>query len=386
MDAPLLDGFAEWLAVASAGRLAHADPDTIHAEVCSRLHAMGLPLWRSNLMLDTLHPVDNGGQSIWRDGTHASSRHVRVPVWGDNYLLSPIRIVDETAQPFRSRLEGPFPDMPLLAELAQQGATDYVAVPLPFLDFAVRTATISFATQRPGGFGDADMARLLRAAQVLGPVLERTVTRQIALNLLDTYVGPRSGAKVFAGQIDRDAVTRIDAAILFGDLRNFTALSNAVPPEAVIALLDDWFDMVDSAVAAQGGEVLKFIGDGVLAIFPTEGDQDPCRRAVAAARAIITAGRNLSVATGNGPQPVAFGLGLHVGEVAYGNVGSRTRLDFTVIGPAVNLASRLQALCATLGVPALATQAIADRLGERLEPLGSFALRGFAAPVPVLAV
>jgi adenylate cyclase len=278
--------------------------------------------------------------------------------------------------------------MPLLEELAAEGTTDYVMLPLPFLD-TTRTAAISFATRRPGGFTPEVMHELEQAACLLSPWAERFVLRNIALNLLEAYLGAEAGRRVYDGQIERGDVRTIEAAIWFCDLRGFTALSDRLPRPKLVAVLNRWFEVVGGAVAEAGGEILKFMGDGLLAVFRIDGDPATvCDRALAAAEAALAGTQALdAMLAGRGLEPFRFGLALHLGEVEFGNIGTPHRLDFTVIGPAVNMASRLEALTKELAVPAVASEAFARASGSRsLRPLGRFTLRGIGEPASVFGL
>jgi adenylate cyclase len=210
--------------------------------------------------------------------------------------------------------------------------------------------------------------------------MERYVLRRIAIDLLDTYVGPHTGQRILEGQVDRGAVELIEAAIWFADLRGFTLFSEQSPIPEVLAHLNIWFGTIGEVVEAHGGEVLKFIGDAVLAIFPTSVGQDratSCRKALAAAQEF---GRRTEAENAQrrstGARPMAHGLALHVGELAYGNVGASHRLDFTVIGPAVNRASRLLDLAKRLDRQVLISDAVAQEVAQPLVDLGRHHLRG----------
>ncbi len=370
-----LSGLADWLAAAAQ---AHRPIDELHIHFCRRLGAAGLPIWRSSLALEVLHPEISGSQFIWTEESATTTDALRGgALESPSYLNSPDRIVDDTDRPFRQRLDQAAQNMPLLQELKDLGATDYLILPLPFMDKS-RTAALSFATRKAGGFADSDLQGLSRAARIFGPYAERWVLRRLAIDLLDTYVGPRSGRRVFEGQIDRGEVERIDAAIWLADLRGFTRMSQAQTVESLLAALNDWLDIMVAAIDGQDGEVLKFMGDGVLAIFPCteDGAEGACRRALDAARKFCDDGDALNAARAEGGQPpLDFGLGLHLGPVAYGNIGARRRLDFTVIGPAVNYASRIQDLTKTLGRRVLASAAFAAATDGTLRSLGSQALR-----------
>ncbi|WP_052003059.1 adenylate/guanylate cyclase domain-containing protein [Microvirga sp. BSC39] len=373
-----------------ANEAPHDTVQGLFAGFCQEIVRSGVPVWRASLGLEVLHPEVSGWQHVWTDeslSVRASDRATAST--SESYLNSPTRVVDETGRPFRRRLDGPCPDMPLLEDLRLAGGTDYVMYPLPFLD-QTRTAVISFATQHPQGFDPASLGGLEFATRLLSPYLERHVLRRIAVDLLDTYVGPRTGQRIIEGRVDRGAVEMIEAAIWFADLRGFTLLSEQSPIPEVLANLNAWFGTIGDVVEAHGGEVLKFIGDAVLAIFPTSGEHDrmaACRKALAAAQEFgrrTDAENALRRSSGN--PLLSHGLALHVGEVAYGNVGAPHRLDFTVIGPAVNRASRLLDLAKRLDQQVLVSHAVARELDQPLVDLGRHPLRDVEKPQRVFTL
>jgi adenylate cyclase len=241
----------------------------------------------------------------------------------------------------------------------------------------------------PRPFTDDEAARLSEAARFAAAPLAALTTRATLTAALEAYLGRRSAARVLAGPLRRGVGEMIQAVIMFADLRGFTALSETNPPAAVIAALDAWFDRIALSVHAFGGEVLKFIGDGVLAIFPVGGGTlrgacDAALSAVAAARAGMA---HLDEERRRGGlKPLPFGVALHLGEILWGNIGAADRLDFTAIGPAVNLVSRLEGLCRPLGRAVLISGAFAAETSAPLVPLGEHALRGIAAPCAVFTV
>lgn len=379
-----MNPIARWLAYDAP----HHSVEALFAAFCRELVRAGVPVGRASLGLEVLHPEVSGWQHIWTNEAEAVSiraaDRATAPT-SQSYLNSPTRIVDETEQPFRRRLDAPCPDLPLLEELRLAGMTDYVMYPLSFLD-RTRTAVISFATRQAGGFDPESLDGLALAARLLSPYLERRVLRRIAVDLLDTYVGPRTGQRIIEGRVDRGAVELIEAAIWFADLRGFTSLSERSAIPDVIAHLNAWFGIVGEVVEAHGGEVLKFIGDAVLAIFPTSAEQDraaACRKALAAAREFC---RRSEAENSRRIVPVRHGLALHVGEVAYGNVGAAHRLDFTVIGPAVNRASRLLELAKRLDRQVLTSDALAREVDQTLVDLGLHRLRDVEQPQRVFTL
>jgi adenylate cyclase len=353
-----MEDIARWL----VNDAPHDSVEALFAAFCQEIVQPITPIWRASPGLEVLHPEVSGWQHVWTNESLSVRESNRATAaTSPSYLNSPTRIVDETGRPFRRRLQGPCPEIPLLEELRLAGATDYVMYPLPFLD-QTRTAVISFATQRAQGFDPASLDRLELAVRLLSPYLERHVLRRIAIDLLDTYVGPRTGQRILEGRVDRGAVELIEAAIWFADLRGFTALSERSPIPDVLAHLNAWFGTI-----------------GVLAIFPTSTGQDrtaACREALAAAQEFCrrTEAEN-ALCRSAGTPPLVHGLALHVGEVAYGNVGAPHRLDFTVIGPAVNRASRLLDLAKRLDRQVLVSDALAREVDQPLVDLGRHRLR-----------
>jgi adenylate cyclase len=266
-----------------------------------------------------------------------------------------------------------------------KGLTDYVAWPL--YHTLGKRHIVTFATDRPGGFDDAHIASLKRLLPVLALVSEIRMKNRLARTLLETYVGTHAGELILAGATRRGTGTTVRAAIMICDLRDFTRISDNWPRDDVIDLLNDYFDAISEPVARHGGEILKFMGDGLLAIFPLS-EPSACANllhAVTEARQAMAALNEKN--NGSGRAPLNFGIGLHVGDVMYGNIGSRTRLDFTVIGPAVNMASRLETLTKQFGKPVLLSRAFADFV-ERdfaLEHVGEHSVRGFSDPIELFA-
>jgi adenylate cyclase len=260
-----------------------------------------------------------------------------------------------------------------------------VILPLPFSHG--HSYACSWATREPGGFSDTAIARIVQIMPVFSLVLEILATRRIARNLMDTYIGHSAGERVLSGEIYRGVNEPIEAVVWISDLRGFTRLSDEFAPPVVLGILNDHFERVVGAIADQGGEVLKFIGDGMLAIFEIGDIADAraqCLAALDAAAAARDAIAALNRERGEAPE-IRWGLALDLGEVYYGNVGTPDRLDFTVIGKAVNLASRLEAIAADIGEPVVASQAFADASGVPMRDLGYHKVKGFEAPQAAFA-
>ena len=374
----------EWLI---EGAHSAATPDGVLAELCDQLVDVGIPLWRAAVFVRTLHPQILGRRVEWRHGAGVTMREASFEVFdSDSFRDSPIARVYEEVRPIRSRLDdaeaGAFP---LLADLRAEGGTEYLALPLLFSNGEVHVAT--WATQQVGGFTDRQVAVLETINAPLARVAEIRALRRTAVNLLDTYVGHEAGARILAGRIRRGFSETLRAAIWLSDMRGFTTLADRMPPTTLIELLNRYFDCQVPAILSHGGEVLKFMGDGLLAIFPLAAETDP-RGVCSAALAAATEMRSAVSALRDWPAPAdarapRYGLALHIGELLYGNIGAANRLDFTCIGPAVNLAARLEGLAAELKRTTLFSAEFARHGGEGIVPLGEFALAGFRAPQPV---
>jgi adenylate cyclase len=359
-------------------------------ELCWRLLGDGIPLWRANLHIGTLHPQTRGfGLRWWRERNVIEKyRVLHGSEATDDYLRSPIRGTIERGIAFRRRLDEATPEYPLLTRIRQAGGTDYFALAINRV--SGRFPVVAWATDRPGGFGPADIAALETINPALAAIIETRALRQIRDNLLDTYLGPQAARRVLAGQIRRGQGERLRVVIMASDLRDFTGLSDRLPPEEMIELLDDYFEAISSSVRAHGGEILKFAGDGVLAIFMADDHQDfapAALRALEAATGALDRFETINKARrARGQIGVRTGIGLHFGEVTYGNVGATDRLDFTVIGPAVNLAFRIEGLTKRLLKPLLTSRAFAEICPRPLASLGSHPVRGLYQPEEVFGL
>jgi len=378
---------ARWLLVEGP----HIDSGVeLFDELCWRLLGDNLPLWRATFHIGVLHPQIRGIGARWlRDRKIVEEyRILHGSEDTDEYRLSPIRETIERGMPFRRRLDQPVREFPLLERIRKAGATDYFALPLNrvFQRFPV----VTWATDRPGGFSDADIAALEDINPALAAIAETRAERRISASLLDTYLGPQAGRRILAGQILRAQGERLRAVIMMTDVRNFTGLSDRLPGDAVIELLDDYFDAIVAPIQENKGEILKFMGDGVLAIFPADDDEDFAPSSLRALDAATQGLERLAAINQQRRQnesgEVLTGIGLHLGEVIYGNVGSADRLDFTVIGPAVNLASRIEGLTKRLSRPLLTSSAFAEICPRPLVSLGFQPVRGLYQPEEVFGL
>ncbi len=359
-----------------------------------RLAAAGFPLLRVYVGQRTLHPQIAAIGYLWNRGDAAvevMTRDISV-IQSAAYTTSPFRHLYEFGvKVIRRRLTGPEAqlDFPILTEMRDQGATDYAIFALNL--GAIVRSSISITTDQPGGFSNEQLNAFEAIVPLLAMVVEMLETRRLAGTLLEVYLGRDPGRRVLDGAIQRGEGVTIAAAVWYCDLRDFTKLSNKLPRDEVIALLNDYFDSVARPVHAHGGEILKFIGDAILAIFPMEDDLDrdsKCRVALTAAEEALDAMRDLNeLRASAGKRPLKIGIGLHAGSVTYGNIGvvssELARLDFTVIGPAVNLAARIGDLCRPLDETLLASRAFASTCNSTLVPLGEYVLRGFDEPQQV---
>ncbi|MGF1639722.1 MAG: adenylate/guanylate cyclase domain-containing protein [Rhodospirillales bacterium] len=368
-------------------------PGELVQRLAERLVALALPVYRLRVNIRTLHPQYVGTVYAWQRGrdqieeitpSHDILREER-------YLRSPYAPIFQGAGAVRRRLEGaetPL-DFPVLEELRAEGATDYVALPVVFSDDRINAITL--ATDRPGGFTTVDLEMVYGMLPVLARLLEVHALRRTARTILETYLGRQAGERVLQGKIRRGDGENIHAAIWFSDLRGSTALADGMPREDYLALLNDFFGCIAGAVVDHQGEVLRFLGDAVIGIFPIDAVSDrpelcpqhtgACGRAIAAARDAMGRMAELNRRRGDrGEPPLGYGIALHLGDVLYGNIGIPERLDFTVIGPAVNEAARLEDLCRSLHRPVLISAELARLVGERLVSLGFHALRGVREP------
>jgi adenylate cyclase len=342
-----------------------------------------LPLCRVTVFVRTLHPEIVGRRFVWHPetGTVVTDGSFEL-LERQSFLDSPMVHVSNTGEAFRRRLADPdcVMDYPVLHDLRDEGVTDYVVAPLHFSGGEVHFS--SWATRQPGGFTDAEIEAIQSLIAPLARVAEIRAWYRVAGNLLTTYVGKNAGERVLAGHIRRGDTEAIHAAIWLSDMRGFTMLADTLPPQDLVDLLNRYFDCQVPAIIEHGGEVLKYMGDGLLAIFPIGAERDfstICDAALKAGRAARDQIAALGASDGNG-SGLRFGLALHVGDVLFGNIGSGNRLDFTCIGPAVNLAARLEKLAGRLGRTMLASEDFVDQCGAGgLQPIGRFAVAGFAA-------
>jgi adenylate cyclase len=351
-------------------------PQDVLLDLCRRLVAHGLPLYRAAVFVRTLHPNVLGRGFIWqadRDAVEVNEAAYDL-LESDVFLKSPIRVVFAENIEVRRRLaDARCPmDFPILEDLRKEGVSDFFALPLRFISGEVHAAT--FATLRAGGWRDAEITALRRVSTALARVAEIYASIRKARNILDAYLGPNAGERVLAGQIKRGDGQDIHAVIWFCDLRDSTPLADSMSRQDFLRLLNDYFECVLGPVLERQGEVLRFIGDAALAIFPVDGrPAEACAKALAAAQEALARMDKLNKKRHS---PLRFGIGLHLGELTYGNIGTPSRIEFTVVGAAANEAARIESLCKRLEVDLLVSERVAQALPQAWRSLGSHTLRG----------
>ena len=359
------------------------NPEGWMAECCERMVEAGLPLWRVGVFIRTLHPEVFGRNFIWTEGVSGiqmGTVDFEIQTTPE-FQASPLSIVFSDEVEVRGNPHGPEAErFPVLLDLRNEGATDYLALPLHFLDGTLHAMSVS--TRQPGGFDPEQIAALRVIIEPLARIIEIISLRRTAEMLLDTYVGNRAGARILGGQIRRGHNDTMQAAIWLSDLRGFTALSDRLPAETVVEILNQYFDCQVAAIRGHGGEVLKFMGDGLLAVFPIDeyvGDAaHVCSRVLEAARESRASVEALAFPIGDVVERFRFGVALHVGNILYGNIGGGNRLDFTCIGPAVNLAARLEKITGRLGRTVVASEGFANVCRHDWHELGEFPIAGFS--------
>jgi len=399
MNDQLFTELSAWLT--QAGLAGTPEPDIVSV-FCDRCVAAGIPLGRAHLFIDTLHPVHEGRLFRWGYSADESPVHEygRTSVVGldepgpvsldpqatDIWRRSAFRNMLQTgASLLRRRLTTDTQDeFSLLPEWLAAGMTDYVAIITRFAAEGIigemDAVYTSWGTRAPEGFSDGQIATLKHFVPYLALAIKSVSLTRMTRTLMETYLGRDAGQRVLSGRIVRGVAERMDAVIWFSDLRGFTHITDTAP-EQVIPLLNDYADAIVSAIHEHGGDVLKLIGDGTLAIFTAEDRAHACNEALSAAIAARHGVAELNERrTAEGKPVTDMYLGLHVGKVFYGNVGSRERLDFTVLGPAVNEASRIAAMCRSVDQPILMSAAFANvrDIKRRLVSVGRYALRGIS--------
>ena len=393
---PLFDGVATWLLSQGLGEKKLED---IVPDLGRRLVAGGVPLYRLSVGGMLLHPVFGAMDITWAAPTDQMTAYMAplsiVPT--PEFQNTPYFVAAKESTEFqRFHLEKPEEEggFPILARLRGEGVTEYIVF---YRNYGRRGKTMwkgvtpglegalgSFSTRRIGGFSDMEVDYLAALATPLALVIKTKVAEVLAKTLLDTYLGKYSGGEVLSGLVARGDGRPINCVLWYCDLRGSTALAEQLSMEAYLETLNEYFDCTAGAVIDHGGEVLKFIGDAVMAIFPFDVDERPavdmCRAAMSTAHDALLRVVPINADRRERDLPeIRFGMSLHVGEVMYGNVGTGRRLDFTVIGPAANQATRLEDLCKRLGTPLIASAQFNEVSPEALAALGSHEVAGMSA-------
>ncbi|MGK9231643.1 adenylate/guanylate cyclase domain-containing protein [Inquilinus limosus] len=362
-------------------------PAPLLQELAQRLVQAGYPLWRLTFHLPQYHPLISAVTYEWRASAPKTReiRFERERADGEMYHNSPIGQMHRTGAMVRRRLTGPEANIefPLLAELHAEGAADYVLMPMRF-GTDQRSTGFGMVSDTPDGFSDDQIALAQRILPALGAVCEIMVNRQKMAHLLDTYVGREAGRRILEGEVVRGGARSLEAVLLFCDMRGFTARAEATPRDALLHLMNEYFTIVVGAVHGAGGEVLKFMGDGILAIFRLgdgEATAEACARGLIGA---LDAFAGLDAMNehrrAEGLDAIEAGIALHVGEVIFGNIGAPDRLDFTVVGPEVNRAARIEQMTKLIGRRILTSSRFAELCPVRLISCGTRRLRGVPQP------
>ncbi|HEY7321720.1 MAG TPA: adenylate/guanylate cyclase domain-containing protein [Candidatus Binatia bacterium] len=392
------DRFADLTAwVTEAGLAGQSEAATLTG-FCERALALDLPLARANVVIDTLHPIYEGRAFTWKRErretvlTEFGRSEERLELWERSPFYR-LELSGESLLRRRLRADTEA-EFPIFSDLRAEGITEYLAITNRFAAGGIigdmDCVYSSWATDAAQGFRDSDVANLCRLLPLVALTLKSASLTRIAGTLVETYLGRDAGRKVLGGRIARGVADRIEAVLWFSDLRNYTRISDSADPGQIIPLLNEYADAILSAIHEHEGDVLKLIGDGTLAIFTAADRASACHAALSAAlearRAVAAVSQRRTAA--RLPATDMY-LALHVGEVFYGNIGSEERLDFTVVGPAVNEVSRIASMCRSLDQPVLISSAFASAIGEPKELLvsvGRYALRGVERPQSLFTV
>ncbi|WP_234999602.1 adenylate/guanylate cyclase domain-containing protein [Roseovarius albus] len=366
------------------------DPVKVVSHFCSALIEAGVPLWRANIGQRFANPLLIAWGVVWTPDGAESYDVTHETTLTDSYVGSSFEYILQHKKPLHKSLRQLDPETEHISyvEFAELGGTDYYATLLYYGDGSLHGCT--FVTQDQDGFLPQHLEMIEATLPALSCALEPVTMRKSSKSLLRTYLGHGPSEAVWNGTIKRGERTTIEAVVMFSDLRGFTAMSDNSPEERVFEALNGYFDLVVQSVEEHGGDVLKFMGDGILSIFPISDRANrakQCGNAARAAQDAIAGLTALNVNRNQANQPsLDFGVGINVGQVSYGNIGSPGRLDFTVLGGAVNLASRIEGLTKTVGSRILATAAVANVSPDLFSPCGSYAIRGLADPIELFTL
>lgn len=391
-DTALITGINEWLVDQALG-----EPDIVEMfeGLCLRLHGIGVPVVRARLTWPTLHPLFQAETILWRRGKATEfEQFIHQEQASEAWLTSPMKYMfDHHLDVLRRHLDGPnkLIDFPVLDEMVDQGMTDYFVVATALsgrdgIDMKPKSGiVVTWCADRPGGFSDAEIAALQRIQRRFAVACKTVIQSRIARNITTAYLGQNAGNRVLNGEIRLGDGKETQAVVWYSDLRNSTAIADTMSGEAFIRMLNVYFKCTAGPVIDAGGEVLDFIGDAVLAIFPVETDADLPEAARAASAAIedalersrqVNADRAIA-----GRRTFRFSIALNLGEVMFGNIGVAQRLSFSVIGPTVNEVARIEKLTRQMDVPALAAEVVGAAAPEYWRRSGQETLAGVAEPV-----
>jgi adenylate cyclase len=361
-------------------------------EFCTKCNTAGLPIDRALVVIDTLHPVHEGTVFRWRSDNveeRAATQYGRTTEGeaAEAWQRSPFyHLLQTGGEELRRRIAfGDPADFPIIQEMKDAGHTEYIVYVHRFASDAtigeMDCVYSGWATRSVDGFSETNVVALRRLAPALGLAMKSAALAKIADTLVQVYLGRDAGRRVLQGRIQRGVADRIEAALWFSDLHDFTRITDTAPPDELIPLLNDYAEAVITAIHEAGGDVLKLIGDGTLAIFRADDPGEACRHALKAEARLRERLQVLNERRRSEERPTtSVYLGLHIGEVFYGNIGSDERLDFTVVGPAVNETSRIASMCRSVDRQVLMSSAFAAALPSHkrreLVSVGRFALRG----------
>ena len=369
--------FTDWLF--EQGRFNTGFDGFINA-VCLKLNELGVPVTRVRISFRTLHPQLMAWSCLWDIESGAQIIEVSKDIAEtDDYVGSPIAYIYEQNKPIRQSLvELPDNAHSVFFELQANGLTDYYGCPIYFSNGSVNVST--YATHNENGFSQHCITFLTQVSVLITPFIENLATRRLARTLLETYIGPRTGRRILEGQIQRGDGEEIKAAIWFSDFRNFTQYTESLSLVQLLETLNQYFEIVHDCVDKNGGEILRFIGDAMLIVFPVEKSQtisEACEKALASAIDAQSQTQKVNLLRQQVGKPkIEFGVGLHEGCVMYGNVGAPTRLDFTVMGTAVNRTARLESLTKELDSPILISSEFNQQIKNTGQFMGQFSVKG----------
>ncbi|MEP0942550.1 MAG: adenylate/guanylate cyclase domain-containing protein [Rhizobiaceae bacterium] len=392
----LITEIGEWLIDQA---LAQPNIVDLFSQTCLRLTAAGVPLSRCRVMWPTLHPLFQAETVLWnRDTDTEFSQFAHQDNVTDEWLKSPMNFVLENRlNTLRRNLDGPnkMLDFSVLEDLAEQGHTDYLLIATSFNETQVRNSQmeggiiVMWSSDRPGGFSDDDLAALKKIQRRFAAACKNVVQNRIASNITETYLGKHAGREVLDGAIKLGDGRETKAVVWYSDMRRSTELADTMSPDDFLNLLNDYFECTAGPTIEFGGEVLDFIGDAVLAIFPFE-DEDGKVEAIHNATLAMQKSMQCARETNERRQseeltPFDFGIGLNIGKVMFGNIGVASRLSFSVIGPTINEVERIETLTKAVDAKALATQEIAAVTPEDWTSIGEFQLKGVAGKTELFA-